>query len=135
LPADDQYLGGSTAARVLRALLCLAAVVSAVVVLVGGITKTSRSLDVLTSAATRRTSRIESKHFQCLEAAMRRAVPRGSKVFDASTTPMFYQRVAEEMTPGYVFVQDAAHAQYVVRVKVGTTCKPFAVGVTRGGAG
>ncbi len=131
--ADDEVSGGSTAVRLLRALLCIAAIASAVVIMVGGVAKTNRSLDMLTSATTRHLSSVESKHFTCLEAAMRRAVPRGSKVFDAGTTTMFYQRISEELTPGYRFVQDIAHAQYVVKVIVGTTCKPFAVSVTRGG--
>jgi len=108
--------------------------VSAAVILVQGIATTSQDLDVLTSAAARQASRAETARYQCLEAALRRAIPRGAKVFDAATSVLLNQRIAEALTPGYTFVQDAAHAQYVVNIKAGTTYGPYDLAVTHGGS-
>jgi len=58
----------------------------------------------------------------------------GAKVFDAATSVLLNQRIAEALTPGYTFVQDAAHAQYVVNIKAGTTCGPYDLAVTHGGS-
>lgn len=133
LPDSVQDSVRSRSNRSLRVLLCVAAVASAAVILVRGIATTSQDLDVLTSPAARQSSRAETAGYQCLEAALRRAIPPGAKVFDAATSVLLYQRVAEALTPGYTLVQDAKRAQYVVDVKPGTTCGLYTLAVTHGG--
>lgn len=133
-PDDVQGSVRSPGTRSLRVLLWLAAVASAAVILVRGIVTTSQDLDVLTSPAAQQSSRAETGGYQCLEAALRRAIPRGAEVFDAVTSVLLYQRVAESLTPGYTLVQDAEQAQYVVDVTPGTTCGLYTLAVIHGGS-
>lgn len=129
-PDDVQGSVRSHGTRSLRVLLWLAAVASAAVIVVRGIATTSQDLDVLTSPAAQQSSRAETAGYQCLEAALRRAIPHGAEVFDAATSVLLYQRVAESLTPGYTLVQDAEQAQYVVDVTPGTTCGLYTLTVT-----
>jgi hypothetical protein len=92
-----------------------------------GLQVTARSVDQLNRAQQQRAAQVETDRSICLEAAMRSRIPIGSLVFNESTDDYGRQRIAEELTPGYTFVDKAVPGSYRVRITQPGPC--FAAGV------
>lgn len=83
---------------------------------------TSRNVVLLTSPGVVSSQLQETKRYACLEALMRKALPLGSDVVDLGTAGLEYQRIAEELTPGYHFVATAHPGAYTVSFTTSGPC-------------
>ena len=100
-------------------------------VVVDGLQASVRSVGQLSSAQQIRAAQMESDSFTCLEAAMRARIPVGSLVLNQGADILHRQRIAEELTPGYHFVDEPVSGSYRVRFTRPGPCFGMGVDVTR----
>lgn len=112
--------------------------VAATVLLVGmmavvldGLRASVRSVHSLSSVQMQRDTQLETDRYTCLEAAMRAGIPRGSLVFNEGVDGLGVQRIAEELTPGYRFVDRPVSGSYRVRFTRPGSCFGTGVDLTR----
>jgi hypothetical protein len=98
--------------RLAIAAILLVEMIACVVV---GLQATARSGNQLSSVQQQRIAQVETDRYACLELAMRSRIPIGSLVFNESTDYPGSQRIAEELTPGYHFVDQPVPGSYKVR--------------------
>jgi hypothetical protein len=96
-----------------------------------GLQATAESVEQLNSAQQQRAAQEETDRSTCLEAAMRSAIPIGSFVFNESQDEYGRQRIAEELTPGYHFVDEAVPGSYRVRIIQPGSCFGAGIDVRR----
>lgn len=108
----------------------LVAVLSGGVVVVGGaLHRTRDNVSLLRSAGVVQSQLEETQRYACLEALLRAGVPRGAEVVDQGMPGLDYQRIAEEMTPGYRFAAVPRRGDYVVTVTTTGPCHGAGVSV------
>ncbi len=123
-----------------RGAAALGIVAAMTAVLARAADDTRRAVDNLTSARVLRAAAQDTGRYVCLEAAMRARIPAGSLVLDdggASSPPplrshaLDYQRIAEELTPGYRFVTTPVPGAFRVRFNAPGPCDGTGVAVSR----
>lgn len=101
---------------------------------------TAAQVDAFTSPALQRATAADYQHYTCLEALLRARVPAGALVVndgDLSAPPrksghgVDYQRIAEELTPGYRVAPGPVPGAYRVRLRTPGPCGHQDVQVTR----
>jgi hypothetical protein len=129
---DDSSAAPAHQAQVVRPLILAGAAVVMVVmtaVVVWGVQTTVRSVDELTNAHVEQDAQLETDRYFCLEAAMRARIPLGSRVFNEEPDSLGGQRIAEELTPGYHFVDKPASGSYRVKFTPSGPCVGMGVDV------
>lgn len=107
-----------------------------VAVLVGGgvvvgdaLLRTRDNISLLRSAGVVQSQLEETQRYACLEALLRAEVPKGAQVVDQGMPGLDYQRIAEEMTPGYRFAAVPRRGDYVVTFTASGPCHGAGVSV------
>jgi hypothetical protein len=114
-----------------RLFLAAGVAIAMVVILGRALGVTRRNVDMLSSAPIRLVQQQETDRYNCLEAAMRARIPAGSVVVDEGADGVEYQRVAEELTPGFRFVASPVPGAYRVAFTAFGPCGGMGVVVTR----
>lgn len=114
--------------RLAIAAILLVEMIACVVV---GLQATTRSVNQLSSVQQQRIAQVETDRYACLELAMRSRIPIGSLVFDDSADDHSHQRIAEELTPGYHFVDAPVPGSYKVRFFQPGLCFEIGIDVRR----
>jgi hypothetical protein len=101
-------------------------------VLVGqAVLATHDSVVMLNSSTVRKLARDDTLRLQCLEAELRAQVPAGSLVYDDGGNSLDYQRIAEQLTPGYRFTATPVIGAYRVTFRQPGSCLGRRVEVRR----
>lgn len=100
-------------------------------VVVYGLVTSAQSVKQLSSESQVRAAQVDSDRYSCLESAMRAAIPTGSLVFNDGADDFQFQRIAEELTPGYRFVEEPVPGSYTVKFTRPGPCFEIGVDVTR----
>jgi hypothetical protein len=115
----------------LRLAAAAGVLVAMMAVVVTGLQASALSVDQLSGAQQRRAAQVETDTFTCLETAMRARIPVGSLVLNEGADVLHRQRIAEELTPGYHFVDRPVSGSYRVRFTRPGPCFGLGVDVTR----
>jgi hypothetical protein len=115
----------------LRLAIAAVLLVEMILRVVVGVQASARSVDQLNGMQAQRDARLQTERYTCLEAAMRTRIPIGSLVFNESTDDHGRQRIAEELTPGYRFVEAPVPGSYKVRFIEPGPCFDLGVDVRR----
>lgn len=117
--------------RVATVVVAAGVVLVSSVLVLGDVVATHDSVVMLNSPGVRKLARDETLRFQCLEAALRAQVPAGSLVFDDGGDSLDYQRIAEQLTPGYRFTATPVVGAYRVSFRQPGSCLGRRVEVRR----
>ena len=101
------------------------------VVLVKATLTTRRNVRLLTSPGIELVQGQETQRYACLERLMRQQIPAGAEVVDDGAPGLDYQRIAEELTPGYRFVREPRPGAYVVSFRATGPCGGAGIRVRR----
>lgn len=108
-----------------------AVLIAMLVLVVGGLVAAQRSWTRTRSAHERMTDAVDAARYSCLEKALRRQIPAGATVVDDGAGLADFQRIAEELTPGYRFTTRARAGDYRVSFLRPGPCNGVGVKVVR----